>query len=273
MSRYDQIPNVLEVPLSQSYHDPIFIDRALAALAQSQTRANVKAAVTAAALAALTNSTGGTPGSTVAALVTPTPVVADGTTLYTPKAGFDTAIAAIRDAHQEIVARTNVLIGYIAGSLYTTVRALTGATAADGTIGAISSALTGSATAAVPAADAIAQIVALRNTEASLTAAVNFVRVSLGMATLPDNSGGVFDVTNAHWATYDSATTGTGVGAAHENVLALTDVNTLLGVIKNNIATLAKYLNDAIAITAAGPIVVAVAARRLVPQFANGITG
>lgn len=215
--------------------------------------------VTAGADIVLTDSSGGTPATALAAVVTPTAVAQDGAASLAPKAGFDTQIGLIEDAHAEIAASLNKMIDLIAGPSYPDVDGFTLGAAADQTIDAITVDLTAVTAADVGVEDAsgITQITTARNNQATLCSALNFTRVALGLAPITDGSGGLFTKgSDGSWDGVDAAATGTAAAAGE---LSLTDasVDAALTALRNNIATLASYVNAAENGLAIGPFVLA----------------
>jgi hypothetical protein len=255
MAQQNQINTIIELGVSQANVNARDQNLAIAALAQENARARVSAG----SVTDLTDNSSGTAasGNALAAVVNPTTVAQDGAALLAPKAAFDTQIGLIEDAHEELGVKASEIIALIASGSRT-VSSIDAAATADDTIAAITSALTGSAAAdqGVPAADGIAQIVHARNVQATLAAAINWLRVAQGLAPITDNSGGHAYISDSAWGTIaDAAATGT-AAAAGENSLSETTVEAALAALNNNIASMAAALTEANA-PAIGPFVVA----------------
>lgn len=256
----NQINKVIELGVMST--DPVMkpFQQAVIALAQQQARIKVKAALTATTIAALTDNGGGTASAAtppeVKAGVMPTATVMDGVALYAPKAGFDTAVAALYAAQQELGAKITSLKPFIDPTRDVSVFAGTN----DGTIAAITVALTGVAdTTGVAAASALTQLMRLRNNFAALTAATNYQRVAVGLAPIADLTGGALDMTDpAVWPGVATASTASAVttGAASLPEVA---TETILGVFRDNVKTLSTAINQIINVNDAnlGPFVVA----------------
>ncbi len=255
MPNPNQIVRIIELGVQQTGHmNSRDLQLAIAALAQENARSRVSTG----AVTNLTDSSGGTPGAAnaLAAVVTPTVVTQNGVVSQAPKAGFDTAIGLIEDAHRELLTKANEMINLIAvGS--PTVADLTLGAAADNIIAAITSDLTGVTAADVGVEDAsgIAQINIARNNQASICSAINWVRVAQGLAPITDGSGGIFTKTQTEFPTDDAAATAT-AAAAGEDSLDETTTDAALGALRDNIASMAAALTETNA-PAIGPFVVA----------------
>lgn len=255
MAQQTQNNRLIELGVAQVNMNERDQGLAIAALAQESARARVAAA----APDDLTDSSTGTAdgGFALAAVVTPTVAVVDNVALLAPKAAFDTQIGLIEDAHEELRSKVNEFVVLVAGSTAAAVEATAGA-AADDTIAAITSALTGSAAddQGVPSADGITQINTARNNQAALAAAVNYCRVAMGLDVISDGSGGMFNRTQSAYEMTDAAATGT-AAANGENSLSETTVEAALAALNNNIASMAAALNEMRGTLAIGPFVVA----------------
>lgn len=256
MAQRTQVNQIIELGVSHRQMNDHLLQDAVVALAQERARARVAAA----APAALTDSSGGTSAGgafPLAAVVTPTRAVVDGVTAFSPKAGFDTATAAIQDAHKELATKVNeflVLIASASGPTFV----MTAGGAANGTVEAITSALTAAATATVDAATGIREITRARNVQAELVSAINFCRVAMGLAPMMDGSGGVFTRSFAGWNADSDVRAATAASPANGQ-FTLTDasVDAALGALRNNIATMAAALNQMRGALAIGPFVIA----------------
>lgn len=250
-----QINKVIELGVMMT--DPIMkpFQQAVIALAQQQARIKVKAA----AVAALTDSSGGiasvaSPPKVVAGTL-PVSTVSDGVALMAPKTGFDTAVAAIYAGQEELAAKITAIKAVIDPTRSLTVFAGTN----DGTIAAVTTALTGNATTGmVAAASALTQLKRLRQNFSVLTSAINYLRVAVGLAPIEDGTAESIDTSGANWVGVATAATATAVttgGASLPEVAT----ETFLTAMTANLATLAVAVNQVRAIDDAnvGPFVVA----------------
>lgn len=251
MAQQNQIKRIIQVGVAQANMNARDQNLAIAALAQENARTRVSAG----SVTDLTDSSGGTAasGNALAAVVTPSVVAQDGVALLAPKAGFDTQIGLIEDAHEELGVKAAELVDLIAvGSPKPS--SIDAAATADDTVAAITPALTGvtAADAGVEDATGIAQINQARNIQATLAASINWVRVAQGLAPIADSSGGmIID----GYTLPDAAATGTAAPAT-ENSLDEVETEAALTALRNNIASMAAALTEANA-PAIGPFVVA----------------
>jgi hypothetical protein len=256
MANPKQIVQIIELGVAQTQPDHINVSRAIAALAQEGARARVAAA----APAALTDSSTGVAIDvfTLAAVIAPTNGLKDGVAEFAPKAGFDTAIGLVEDAHSELGVKTSALIALIGGSTAADVAAYASAAAVDDTIAAMSKALTGVTSNCVDAVTGKQQIVIARNNQAALASAINWCRTAMGLLPLTDGTGGIFDkAVGVDWASVAQVATGTAVTA--NGAATLTDVSTdlALDALADNVASMAAALNEMRGTVAIGPFVVA----------------
>ncbi|MCC8942111.1 hypothetical protein H8A99_38280 [Bradyrhizobium sp. Arg68] len=180
----------------------------------------------------LTDSTGGTAASGLAANPAPSPANGAATT-SAPKAGFDTQLAAINDGTM------NTLRKFYDLAPYTDNTGVTG----NGTLAAISNSLTAvdgsSGTSAVDQVTALARIATVKHNVSSLAVGINDLVGFVGIPSLTDSLGGTASTTIAA-----VAATGTGVGGATGTPTLLNaDAHTWLGHARDNLATLAAKLN------------------------------
>ncbi len=237
--------NVRLIELGVQYGNVNYRDMllALAALAQESARTRVAAA----SVPDITDSSGGTadPSGALNSVTVPASVVQDGVELLAPKAEFDTQMGLVEDAHRELLTTANLFIAAVSGGVAATVADLTSGAAADATIAAITTTLTGSAAAdqGVEAASGKAQLVVARNNQASICAAINWVRTAQGLAPVADSSGGIFERTQTEYETYDAAATGT-AAAAGEASLGEVETETALTRLRINISTMAAALAE-----------------------------
>jgi hypothetical protein len=190
-------------------------------------------------LSDLTDSSGGTPATGLAAMTMPTPANGAATT-SAPKAGFDTAMGIIEENLSEVATRMNVLRRRYGLAPYTD---NTGATV-DGTLSSQSvnlSAVDGSTgTVAVDQVSALADLTLIKNAQSSLVQGINDLVGFFGLDPLTDALGGTTSTTLAN-----IPATGTGVGGATGTPTLLdTEVDAALAVIRDNNSTLAATLNS-----------------------------
>lgn len=256
MAQQTQINRIIEMGVAQVGSNARDLGQAVAALAQEAARARVAAS----APGAFIDNSGGTAasGNALAAIVTPTIAAVNGVVEMAPKAGFDTAIGKIEDAHEEIGSKINEFIALIAPGA-ADMAAFSEAASADETIAALDLTLTATTAtnAALDATTGIQQINIARNNQASLASAINWCRVAMGLAPITDNSGGMFTKTpGADWPAVDQAATAAVAGSG-ENSLTDTTVDAALTALGNNIASMAAALDEMRGTLAIGPFVVA----------------
>jgi hypothetical protein len=193
----------------------------------------------------LTDNSGGTASSATVPVIT---AVTKSFTAYTdvatssaPKAAFDTECPKIANNFADLALKINDLIRYQDLGI-TPLTDSSGGTA-DTTLQVISSSLSavsgaGSTSLSKTSCDAVFTIFA--NTLATLTSKVNALSAFYGFVPLTDSSTGTVSTTNTLAAV---GTSGAGVDNSATAVGVLnTAVNTALGVIKDNMATLAARL-------------------------------
>jgi len=194
-----------------------------------------------AAVADLTDNSGGTSGSgVVAAVGTVTAFTVTGTDL-TPKAGFDAELAKVKNALRTVQAKlegvataTGVTLGYTYSG---------GGTNGAGTIAAISDALTevtGDSSGGLAFAGTNDLVTTYKNAIATLIAGANKVRTAAGLSAIVDNSGGLFQPTVAVLA----AASGAGVDGTSLSGVEGTDGEAILTKLRNAVATLAEGITD-----------------------------
>lgn len=252
MAKQDQITRLIELGVSFANANARDAHLAVAALAQEAARGRVAAN----APAALTDNSGGVAGSALAPVANPVAASHDGGT-HADKASFDTAIGDIHDAVGELVALTNTLLDGVSGNASMHLSRANGAAAPNDTIEAIP-AVAGATDNLLDPATGLAQIVVARNNQAALAAAINFVRVAMGMDTLPDMSGGIFEASADEWLLEDTAATAAAVTTTGAGTFTLASVNAAITALKNNVATMAASLNELRGdLSHVGPLVVA----------------
>lgn len=267
MAQRTQLKQIIELGVSQRQMNDHFLHDAVVALAQSAARARVAAS----APAAMTDNSSGTADGAfgLEAVVTPVEGIVDGVISFSPKAGFDTAITAIAAANKELIAKANALLVLITGTSGVRITATTGGTN-DGTIAAITHALTAATSACVAAAKGKLEINKARNMQATIQSALNYCRVAMGLAPASDNSGGIFDRTIAGWDidSQESASTGT-AAAATEATLTDASADAALLALTNNIASMAASVNQMRGTVAIGPFVIATSNARARNKLAD----
>jgi hypothetical protein len=188
-------------------------------------------------MATITDSTGGTPATTL--VVNAAPAAATGAaTTSAPKAGFDAQLVIIANAISSLASKTNQLITFYdlpalvdstGGTISTTLAAESVAlTAVDGSTG----------TNAVDVVTATARMATIENSLTSIGAQLNAVAGNFGDMSLVMNNGGTASQTLAALPA-----TATGVGGGTLSTMLDTAVNTWLTNNRNNISTLAAFLN------------------------------
>jgi hypothetical protein len=189
------------------------------------------------AISDLTDSTGGSSAAGIVVNALPAPANGAATT-SSPKAGFDAELVIFANSHASLTSRMNALRTILnlprytdssGGTATTTLAANSNnLTAVDGSSGSV----------AVDQVTARARMVTVANNLSSLAAGINEVRAAYGFEPLTDTVAGVKSTTIAA-----ITATATGVSGAGATLLDA-DVDTWLGINRNNLATLAKGLND-----------------------------
>lgn len=160
---------------------------ALRELAISDARTKIAAAVTATTLADLTDNSGGAAADgTVGAIPIPDRFTEAGTA-SAQKAGFETALGTVKNALTELAAKVVAAKAIVPA---TDLTSAIGGTAADGTIAAITVALTGVNTSIASYDGAETVCKNIRDYFATLIAETNKLAVAVGVSKLVDNTGG-----------------------------------------------------------------------------------
>lgn len=188
------------------------------------------------AFASLTDSTGGTAATGLAA--NPIPAAADGAaTTSSPKAGFDTQLALYNDGLCEVVTKMNEVRAYYGLSTYTD---STGGSP-NATLASMSvnlSAVDGSSgSSAVEQVTARARMTSIKNAMSSLAVGINDLVGFVGLPSLTDALGGVASTTIPAIAATATGTSGAGA------TLLDADVDAWLVISRNNLSTLVAKLN------------------------------
>lgn len=210
----------------------------LRALAQTEAR-RVTSGVT-----ALTNNSGGTEGTAIVAHDAVTNAAASGSNLA-QKASTETALGTVLDGLAEIIAKANAT-GTALGYADFNVTDSSGATAADGTLGAVTVSVTG-ATTGVQAADLTDTLDDLDNMQYHAAKQVNKLLAAVGLD----------EVTVPYVKTTASTIAAITVsgGTAADPGVTKAAVDAILVDYRNNIKTLAEKLIDVN--TAGKPLVIA----------------
>ena len=184
----------------------------------------------------LTDNSGGTAGDTIALPGTLTATDADGSNLAS-KTTTQNAIDTVVDGLVELVAKANTIATAVG---LDTVTDTSGGTAADGTIAAVTVATTGAATGA-----------ALAETEALRKQVNNYIATAVGMTNEICASVGVSKLQLSGLGDHQStvAAISVDVGTAATPGVSKADMDALLAVWRNHVASIAAKLTEANAVT------------------------
>lgn len=247
-----QLTQILELGVSHAQMNYHLLQDAVFALAVQNARQRLSFFVAGQTplIDVLTDNSGGTAsGSNLVNIPPIAGGIVDGTTAFATKAGFDTATAAIEAAHGEIANKINKLINAaITGQisvdyLHIEYAAVSGS---DDTIAAITSTLVGATSGCVALQDARRELLKIRNVQANLVSAFNYLAVATGEATLGDYTAGMVFRDNVGWildSSQERALTGD-AAIATEETATVASVNAALEAAVDNIALLAASLND-----------------------------
>lgn len=215
-------------------HDDVV--KALRGLAQDNARNRIEVA----SLTDVTDSTGGTAGTTTVAVTTPSAFTVTATDA-SPKAGFDTATGKLANCAAEFADFLNPILATL--GLEQIVQG-NGTVGSAGTLAALDLTLTavdGSGSTALEAVSAAAQIVIARNNQATILRKINEICTAVGDNTLANNTGGTPDKTT--FTLDDRAATSAGVDGTALSTLSDTAVDAALTALGNNYATMAAHIN------------------------------
>jgi hypothetical protein len=221
-------------------------DRNVARVIEALVANSNRALLQAASIAALTDSSTGTPGASLVAVVTPpTKGIASGSNLA-PRAAFNTAIGVVNNA-------ITVLAKYLNDNVHTPLAevAITlgnGTVATPGTIPTMTKALTatdGSSSSGMLRSEAVAQLTIARNNLATVVAAYNRIASTTGQAYLTDATGGKADTVTFKLSNQGTATTVVASTAGQDLALD-TEVDAALLQLANNVATVASKLSTSL---------------------------
>jgi hypothetical protein len=202
----------------------------------------------------LTDSTGGNASDALSFI--PTIDVSDSTDGIATAAAT-TYFGEVVQRHDEIASVLNslsvaVLPGTITADMSTAGGSITGTMSAYTAVAQASALL-------VSASGANEWLVAIRNNISALAALTNRLLVAVGLPTIEDNSGGVFEVTTADGLIYTYDITVDGLAALTSSAATVdeTQFRFAMAAIKDNLSTLADAVNSLIALSAPVPTVVA----------------
>jgi hypothetical protein len=167
----------------------------------------------------------------------------DVSTASAPKAGFDTALTAIKNDFADLALKANSLIKYAGNTGISYLTDSTGGSA-DTTIAAINTNLTavnGSGSTSLPYAGTSTILGKIMNNVATLTAKVNELSAWYGVIPLTDSSTGTASATST-LVLHGSTGAGVDNGAAATGIADAT-IDTFLLALANNVATLTARLN------------------------------
>jgi hypothetical protein len=203
----------------------------------------VNEALPQAAIADLTDSSGGSANNAVAALTMPVPFTSGGAGTCAPKAGFDAELAKWRRNVGDLSLRTNLLAQRLNLAVPMLDWTAVAPTTNDTTIEAILAALTGTdgATNCVEQASALLALNSVRNNVATITYHVNQCALAYGAIPLTDSSGGTRITSGVLTAMADTAT---GVDGTSLSTLSDAAVDTFLAALRDAMADLAGKLNE-----------------------------
>lgn len=156
-------------------------------LAISDARTKLAAAVVATTLADLTDDSGGAAADGTVGAITIPPAFTEAGTASAQKAGFETALGTVKNALTELAAKVVAAKAIVPA---TDMTSAIGGTAADGTIAAITVALTGVNTSIAAYAGSKTVCENIRNYYATLICEVNKLCVAVGVTKLVDSTGG-----------------------------------------------------------------------------------
>lgn len=192
-----------------------------------------------AALVDLTDSSGGTAAATLPANTVPI-AAAGAATTSSPKAGFDTELVVIKNSLASLCKRMNELRTMFGLARYTDSTTGTASTTLAADTVNLTAVDGSSGTVAVDQVTGRARLSTIQNACSSLNVGINEVRSAAGLFPFTDSTvGAVLSTTLGA-----IAATGGGVGGATAVTLLDTDVDAWLVINRNNMATLAKALND-----------------------------
>ncbi|QIG66819.1 hypothetical protein EVB27_150 [Rhizobium phage RHph_TM16] len=214
----------------------------------------------AAALADVTDTSGGTGTGTLAAVGSLTPVAVSGSNAA-QKAALEAAYGTVRDGIKEIVAQINVIRAKVPA--FSALTDSMGGTAANGTIDAVTVALTGVSTSMAQAVGANAYLAVLAARTAQAAYFVNELMYATGLTPLVDNTipGSKSFSTTFAALPADTGATATGADAGANAVVGFAEVNAKLTILRASIASMAAKLNAITADANATLPLVAIAAK------------
>jgi hypothetical protein len=207
----------------------------------------------------ITDSSTGAATGTLAALTAATPAVV-GTNDAAQKAALETELTAVLNAIKEIVAQINVVRAKVPA--FDALTDSMGGTGADGTIGAISSALTGVGASMASATGFNAVLVTLGARISQAAHYLNHLLTACGQTNLIVSTG---SKVTSYSTTFAAVSVSTGSAASGADttsanaIVKVADANAKLVVLKNSIASMAAKLNALTADANATPVPTVVA--------------
>lgn len=216
---------------------------------------NAKRTLATAAVAALTdNGTGAAADGTVGSIPIPAAFTEVGTA-SNPKAGFETALATVKDAITELAAKLVALKAVVPAS---DIVDNSGGTAADGTIAAMTKTVTAVNTAIAAYAGTKTVCEAIRNAFYVLVLETNKFRVAAGLTPITNNISGAGITTYSATIAAIAVSTGTAVDGTALSGTSKADADLFLTACADATKELSTAINAVRAVTA--PAVTTVAA-------------
>ncbi|QIG76985.1 hypothetical protein EVC30_157 [Rhizobium phage RHph_Y1_11] len=199
------------------------------------------ALISASAVADITDSSTGVASGSISVVGSLTPIALSGTNAV-QKAALETAYGTVRDAVKELVAQLNLIRAKV--PVFDALTDSLGGTAANGTIDAISSALTGVSASMAQAVGANAYLTALSSRVHQAVYYTNELCYACGITPLtPAKTNNKVYTTTFAALPADTGTAATGADAGANATVGFADVNAKLVLLKNNIASCAAKLN------------------------------
>jgi hypothetical protein len=214
----------------------------------------------AAALADVTDTSGGAATGTLANVAAFTPAAVSGANAA-QKAALEAAYGTVRDAIKEIVSQVNVIRAKVPA--FSALTDSLGGTGANGTIDAVTVAITGVSTSMAQAAGSNAYLAALAARTAQAAYFVNELCYAAGITPLTDStvSGSKTYGTTFAALPADTGTAASGADAGANAIVLATEATARLTVLRASIASMAAKLNAMTADANATLPLVAIAAK------------
>lgn len=215
-------------------------------------RNSVRAAISAAPVAAVTDSSTGSNVASVAIPTINTKAIPSGANLAS-RTAFNTAIGTVHDA---IANLRNTLLGfYTPLGIADHLGAHGGAAGVAGTVGAITKVVTGvdgTAGNALQRVEANSALSRQRNNLASLIKAYNHVATAMGVATIPNNTGGKASDPISFGASVTATTAIAAGSVATADLASKAEVDASLTALANTVSHIANKVN--VVLRAAGSL-------------------